>query len=334
MLPRIAITIGDPAGIGPEIVVKALLQPAVREVCRPVAVGSRLMLEDAALFCGRTLSVTAFDRDRQEDGSVEVADLENVDPSGIKRGIVSAAAGHAAYGAIERAARMALAGEVDAISTAPINKEAISSAGYGNVGHTELLAHLCGVPSDSVAMMLASSRLRVVHVTTHVPMVRAIELLTVDRISTTARLAAVATRQIIRREPRVAIAGLNSHAGEHGLFGHEEQKVIEPAIDRLRSEGLDVVGPVSPDTVFLFAVQGRYDVVVAMYHDQGHIPSKLLGFDDTVNVTLGLPIIRTSVDHGTAFDIAGKCQANEANLVAAISLASSMAGAVHAQASS
>jgi 4-hydroxythreonine-4-phosphate dehydrogenase len=209
--------------------------------------------------------------------------------------------------------------------TAPLNKEALSEAGWIGVGHTELLARFAGVPDKSVAMMLASNRLRVVHVSTHVSLRRAIELATAERIVTTARLAGATARDIVGREPHLAVAGLNPHAGEHGLFGTEEQEHIEPAIEQLRAEGWQVSGPVSPDTVFLRAANGDFDAVVAMYHDQGHIPSKFAGFDDTVNVTLGLPIVRTSVDHGTAYDIAGTGAANEANMLAAIELAARMA---------
>ena len=182
-----------------------------------------------------------------------------------------------------------------------------------------------GVPDKNVAMMLASNRLRVVHVSTHVSLRRAIELVTPERIMTATRLAGEAARDIVGRDPHIAVAGLNPHAGEHGLFGSEEGELIEPAIEQLRAEGWHVTGPVSPDTVFLRAAAGDFDAVIAMYHDQGHIPSKFAGFDDTVNVTLGLPIVRTSVDHGTAYDIAGTGKANEANMLAAIELAAQMA---------
>jgi 4-hydroxythreonine-4-phosphate dehydrogenase len=219
--------------------------------------------------------------------------------------------GRAAYEYLERATQLALDGQVGGIVTAPLNKEALSEAGWVGVGHTELLARFAGVPEKSVAMMLASNRLRVVHVSTHVSLRKAIEMVTPERIVTTA--------------PHLAVAGLNPHAGEHGLFGSEEQDQIEPAIEQLRAEGWQVSGPLSPDTVFLRASMGDFDAVIAMYHDQGHIPSKFAGFDDTVNVTLGLPIVRTSVDHGTAYDIAGTGKANEANLLAAIALAAQMA---------
>jgi 4-hydroxythreonine-4-phosphate dehydrogenase len=316
---------GDPAGVGPEIIAKALGQATVRTSCRPVVVGIRAVIEDAARVCGLTIRLVPLGQVGDDPEAVEIVDLPEVDPRNLPRATVSIEGGRAAYAAIEAATKLALAGKVDAIATAPINKEAINAAGFGAVGHTELLAHLCGVPTGSVAMMLASSRLRVVHVTTHVSMVRAVELLTIERIAAVVRLAVDATRRIVDHEPTVAVAGLNPHAGEHGLFGSEELEVIGPAVAKLRDEGLDVVGPVPPDTVFLSAVQGKFDVVIAMYHDQGHIPSKLIGFDDTVNVTLGLPIIRTSVDHGTAFDIAWTGQANERNMVEALRVAATMA---------
>jgi 4-hydroxythreonine-4-phosphate dehydrogenase len=278
-------------------------------------IGEKRTIEAALRITGSSLTI----------GDIDLVDLKNIDIEQHGRGRNSAEVGRAAYEYLERATEMALKDEVGAIVTAPLNKEALSEAGWVGVGHTELLARFAGVPEKSVAMMLASNRLRVVHVSTHVSLRRAIELATTDRIVTTARLAGTTARDIVGREPHLAIAGLNPHAGEHGLFGTEEQEQIEPAIDQLRGEGWQVSGPVSPDTVFLRAANGDFDAVVAMYHDQGHIPSKFAGFDDTVNVTLGLPIVRTSVDHGTAYDIAGTGKANEANMLAAIELAAQMA---------
>jgi 4-hydroxythreonine-4-phosphate dehydrogenase len=313
--PVLAITMGDPGGIGPEIIAKALEHPEVRERCRPLVIGEARAMADALRVTGS----------RQTIDDLDLVDLANIDIERHGRGRVSAEVGRAAYEYLEHATRLALDGKVGAIVTAPLNKEALSEAGWVGVGHTELLARFAGVPDKSVAMMLASNRLRVVHVSTHVSLRRAIELVTPERIVTTARLAGETARDIVGREPHLAIAGLNPHAGEHGLFGSEEQEQIEPAIESLRAEGWRVSGPVSPDTVFLRAAGGDFDAVVAMYHDQGHIPSKFAGFDDTVNVTLGLPIVRTSVDHGTAYDIAGTGKANEANMLAAIELAAQMA---------
>lgn len=329
--PILAITMGDPGGVGPEIIAKALAHPDVYDRARPLVVGERRALEAAISITGRPLEVRTWDApDASSDlgtrpGTIDLVDLANIDIERVGRGHVSPDVGKAAYDYLERATTYALQDSVGAVVTAPLNKEALSAAGWVGVGHTELLARFAGVPDKSVAMMLASNRLRVVHVSTHVSLRRAIEMVTVDRIMTTAELAAKTARDIVGRPPHLAIAGLNPHAGEHGLFGSEEDEVIQPAVERLRAAGWHVTGPVSPDTVFLRAANGDFDAVVAMYHDQGHIPSKFAGFDDTVNVTLGLPIIRTSVDHGTAYDIVGTGKANEANLLAAISLAAQMA---------
>jgi 4-phospho-D-threonate 3-dehydrogenase / 4-phospho-D-erythronate 3-dehydrogenase len=326
--PILAITMGDPGGIGPEIIAKALGHADVFSRCRPVVIGELGVMAAAVRIVGSTLRVRAVEHPYlagSDATCVDVLDLHNIDIDRVGRGKVSAEVGRAAYDYLERATQLALTDEVGAIVTAPLNKEALAEAGWVGVGHTELLARFARVPDKSVAMMLASNRLRVVHVSTHVSLRRAIELVTPERIVTTARLAATTARDIVGREPHLAIAGLNPHAGEHGLFGSEEQEFIEPAIALLRAEGVRVSGPISPDTVFLRAAAGEFDAVVAMYHDQGHIPSKFAGFDDTVNVTLGLPIIRTSVDHGTAYDIAGTGTANEANMLAAIDLAAQMA---------
>ena len=326
--PVLAITMGDPGGIGPEIIAKALAHAEVYDESRPLVIGERRAMEAAVRITGRPLEVRSVEGPAEagdHPGTIDLIDLHNIDIERLGRGRVSAEVGRAAYEYLERATALALEGAVGAIVTAPLNKEALSEAGWVGVGHTELLARFAGVPDKSVAMMLASHRLRVVHVSTHVSLRRAIELVAANRIVTTTRLAGETARDIVGRDPHLAVAGLNPHAGEHGLFGSEEQEHIEPAIERLRAEGWHVSGPVSPDTVFLRATAGDYDVVIAMYHDQGHIPSKFAGFDDTVNVTLGLPIVRTSVDHGTAYDIAGTGKANEANLLAAIDLAGQMA---------
>ena len=328
--PILAITMGDPGGIGPEIIAKALAHADVYERSRPLVIGERRAIEAAVRITGGPLEVRQVDDPASDDvgahpGTIDLLDLANIDIERLGRARVCPEVGRAAYEYLERATQLALGGQVGAIVTAPLNKEALSEAGWVGVGHTELLAQFAGVPDKNVAMMLASNRLRVVHVSTHVSLRRAIELVTPERIVTTARLAGETARDIVGREPHIAVAGLNPHAGEHGLFGSEESEHIEPAISQLRSEGWTVSGPVSPDTVFLRAAAGDYDAVIAMYHDQGHIPSKFAGFDDTVNVTLGLPIVRTSVDHGTAYDIAGTGKANEANMLAAIDLAAQMA---------
>ena len=326
--PILAITLGDPGGIGPEIIAKALAHASVYEQARPLVVGERRALEAAIRITSTPLEVRTVEAPSdagERPGIVDLVDLANIDIEHVGRGHVCAEVGKAGYEYVERATRYALADEVGAVVTPPLNKEALSEAGWVGVGHTELLARFSGVPDQNVAMMLASNRLRVVHVSTHVSLRRAIEMVQPERIVTAARLAGDAARDIVGHDPHLAIAGLNPHAGEHGLFGSEEEEFIEPAITRLRDEGWHVSGPVSPDTVFLRAAAGDFDAVVAMYHDQGHIPSKFAGFDDTVNVTLGLPIVRTSVDHGTAYDIVGTGKANEANLLDAITLAAQMA---------
>jgi 4-hydroxythreonine-4-phosphate dehydrogenase len=326
--PLLAITMGDPGGVGPEIIAKALTHATVFEHSRPLVIGERRTLDAAIRITSAALTTRVVEDPNEalgEPGVLDLIDLRNIDIEAIGRARVCAEVGKAAYEYVETATRLALDGVAGAVVTPPLNKEALSEAGWVGIGHTELLARFAGVPDKSVAMMLASNRLRVVHVSTHVSLRRAIELVTVERILTTARLAGETARDIVGHDPHLAIAGLNPHAGEHGLFGSEEQETIEPAIEQLRAEGWHVTGPVAPDTVFLRAANGDFDAVVAMYHDQGHIPSKFAGFDDTVNVTLGLPIVRTSVDHGTAYDIAGTGTANEANLLAAIDLAAQMA---------
>jgi 4-phospho-D-threonate 3-dehydrogenase / 4-phospho-D-erythronate 3-dehydrogenase len=326
--PLLAITMGDPGGIGPEIIAKALGHAEVYEQSRPVVIGEGRAMDAAVRITGGPLEVrplASLEDAGSHPATIDLIDLANIDIEQVGRARVCPEVGRAAYEYLERATSLALANEVGAIVTAPLNKEALSEAGWVGVGHTELLARFAGVPDKSVAMMLASNRLRVVHVSTHVSLRRAIEMVTPERIVTAARLAGESARDIVGREPHIAVAGLNPHAGEHGLFGSEESEFIEPAISQLQAEGWNVTGPVSPDTVFLRAAAGDFDAVIAMYHDQGHIPSKFAGFDDTVNVTLGLPIVRTSVDHGTAYDIAGTGRANEANMLAAIALAAQMA---------
>jgi len=285
-LPRIAITVGDPAGIGPEIVASARVDPRVTEVCEPVVYGP--------------------------------ADLKRFRP-----GQLSAAAGRAAYDAIVAAVNDAKAGRVDAVATAPVNKQAFALAGLPWRGHTDLLAHLTGAPS--VAMMFYAAALRVVLATIHVPLAEVPRLLTRAALEQVIRLTAREMPRFGFPHPRLAVAGLNPHAGEQGVLGSEERDVFEPAIARCQTDGIDVAGPFPADTLFVRASRGEFDVVIASYHDQGLIPIKLLAFGKAVNVTLGLPIIRTSVDHGTAFDIAGKGIADHSSLVEAICLAARLA---------
>jgi 4-hydroxythreonine-4-phosphate dehydrogenase len=287
-LPRVAITIGDPAGIGPEIAAKAAADPRVLEVCTPV-------------LYGRIYS------------------------PGVVAGTLSAEAGRTAYGAIVAAVEDAMAGEVDAVATAPINKEAFALAGLPWRGHTDLLAHLTG--AASVAMMFHADALRVVLATIHEPLASVPRLLTREVVERVIRLAARELPRFGFSQPRLGMCGLNPHAGEGGVLGDEEQRVIEPAIAACAGDGIRVAGPYPADTLFVRASRGEFDAVIACYHDQGLIPVKLLAFGKAVNVTLGLPIIRTSVDHGTAFDIAGKNKADPGSMVEAVMLAARLASA-------
>lgn len=313
---------GDPYGIGPEIIVKALTHKEIWEACQPVIVGTASIVEQASSIVGAEVLCPVVEPET-------VLELE------LRRfGVISAAAGKAGYAYIEKAVSLALAGDVDAVATAPIHKEALNQAGYAFAGHTEILAALTNTPS--VSMMLVHGRMRVAHVTTHIALKDVPGRITTARVVKVIELFDQALRDLGCETPRIAVAGLNPHSGEGGLFGREEIEIIGPAIGEAVERGYRVDGPVPPDTVFVKMLAGQYDGVVAMYHDQGHIPVKLMGFAvdassgrlqnvEGVNVTLGLPIIRTSVDHGTAFDIAGTGKANEQSMVDAILMAATMA---------
>jgi 4-hydroxythreonine-4-phosphate dehydrogenase len=326
--PRLAITSGDPAGIGPEVVLKALGHPDVYQRCRPLVIGDRRILDRAARWLDRDLELEIVAD--PADGSyrfprVTLLDLHNAPPEACPVGEETAAAGRAAVKYVFRACDLAVAGAVDAVVTAPLNKAAMHLAGFDYAGHTELLTERTG--AQKVSMLLIGPNLRIVHVSTHVALAEAIARVTPQRVEEVIQIAHDACRALGIARPRIGVAGLNPHASEGGLFGDEEARRIVPAIVAARARGLDVSDPQPPDTVFLRATQGAYDVVVAQYHDQGHIPMKLLAFDSGVNVSYGLPIIRTSVDHGTAFDIAGKGIARESSLLAAIDVAVQMARA-------
>ena len=284
--PRIAITTGDPAGIGPEIAAAAAVDSRVLDACEPIVYGA--------------------------------PDLHR-----FPAGVLSAEAGRAAYETIVRAVNDALRKQIDAVATAPVNKEAFRLAGLPWHGHTDLLAHL--TDASPVAMMFQSPALRVVLATVHIPLAEVPRVLTQPGLEATIDLTARELPRYGVASPRIAVAGLNPHAGEHGLFGHEEEAVMAPAIAACRGRGVNVSGPFPADTIFLRAHRGEFDVVIACYHDQGLIPVKLLAFGEAINVTLGLPIIRTSVDHGTAFDIAGKGVANPESMIAAVLLAARLA---------
>jgi 4-hydroxythreonine-4-phosphate dehydrogenase len=310
--PSVAITIGDPAGVGPEVTVKALSDPEVASLARWIVVGSRAVTEDAArqFQCELPRSVLWEDIGEPRPGEFEI-------------GNVSAKCGAAAVKAIQRAAEMCLDGRADAMTTAPVNKEAVALSGVPFTGHTEYIAQATGATESR--MLLVNERLAVVHVTTHVALRKACEA-TEQRVLRTLELGHEAMVRMGRGEQQIAVCGLNPHAGEHGMFGAEEQQVVEPAIAAARVKGIPCSGPYPADTIFLRASNGEFGMVVAMYHDQGHIPMKLLDFSSTVNVSLGLPIIRTSVDHGTAMDIAGRGVADPNNMKAALKLAARMAG--------
>jgi 4-phospho-D-threonate 3-dehydrogenase / 4-phospho-D-erythronate 3-dehydrogenase len=325
MKPILGITMGDPAGIGPEVVTKALAHPEIRENCRPVVIGDARAIEKALVLTGVPLHLHTV-TDPQECGRsdcIDVIDLANI-PADLPIGRVDAQAGKAAYEYVARAVAYAMNGTIRAIVTAPLNKEALNLAGYHFPGHTEILAHLSGVQHYS--MMLVGPALRVIHVTTHVSLRHACDLIRKERVLRVIRLADSALRQMGIVEPRIGVAGLNPHAGENGLLGEEDAAEIEPAIQEARTSGLAVTGPLPADTIFHRAVsRGEFDIVVVMYHDQGHIPLKTLDFEGGVNVTVGLPFIRTSVDHGTAFDIAGKGLADSRSMREALLLAARMA---------
>ena len=341
--PLVAITMGDPAGVGPEIAVKALADDRVYEVCRPLLVGSAEVFAEAARIVGRAVRVAQFTHAAAAHWgaeSVNVAESEAA-PLVVPRGEVSAAAGAAGYHAIARAVELAQAGTAAATVTGPIHKEALNLAGYRFAGQTEIYAHLTG--TRDYAMLLMAGALRVVHVSTHVSLREACERVTRQRVETVIRLAHEAGRRLGIAAPRIGVAGLNPHAGDGGLFGSEERTQIVPAIEAARAAGMVVEGPLPADTLFPKANGGYYDLVVAMYHDQGHIPLKVVGFTwdnaagawsavDGVNVTLGIPVIRVSVDHGTAFDVAGTGTASEASMIQAILCAARMADTAQAAA--
>ena len=333
MKPIVGITMGDPAGIGPEIIAKALSKADIYSTCSPLVVGDGRVMEDAVKIARVDLKVVPVN-DIQEalfrPGSMDVYDLKNIDLEKIPFGKVDATCGKAAGEYIEIAVRMALEKKIAAIVTAPINKASFDLGGYGKRyrGHTEMLAALTS--TEKAFMMLASGNLRVIHVTTHVSMRKAVDLIKTDRVYHTIHRAFQACRELGIPSPKIGVAGLNAHCGEGGIMGDEEVEEIIPAIERAKADGLDVAGPIPGDTVFPRGRAGTFDIIVAMYHDQGHIPVKLMGFNwdgETwssvcgVNITIGLPIIRTSVDHGTAFGKAGKGLADEGSLVEAVEYA-------------
>lgn len=321
-LPVVGITVGDPAGIGPEIVLKALKDARIYEICRPVLIGElkNLKITNSALGIGSRLTKYS-EETALEPAAVEVYDLANIDTE-IVFGEESEVTGRASAEFIETAVRLWQVGTIDAIATAPISKNALKMARYAYPGHTEFLAAL--TDTKDFAMSFFAEKLRVVLLSTHVSLRNAIELVTTDSLVNLIRFSNRELPKLIGKIPKIAVAGINPHASEGGMFGDEEGQQIVPAIQQCLSEGIDVSGPFSPDTIFLRGFRGEFDLVVACYHDQATIAVKSLSFGASVNVTLGLPLIRTSVDHGTAFDIAGKGVAEESSMSAAIKLAAEL----------
>ena len=337
MKPIICITMGDPAGIGSEIISKALNNSDVYSKCNPFVIGDKQAIMDAVRVSKLETNINVIDKTEKAEfkhGTIDVYDLNNIDMSKMAYGKVDVDCGRAAGEYIEKAVELAMDRSVDAIVTGPINKESFDLAGYGKKyrGHTEMLSSLTNTPD--VAMVLAHGHLRVIHVTTHVSLRKAIGLIKTERIYKTIIIAVEACRQLGITSPKIAVAGLNPHCGDGGIMGDEEIKEIIPAIEKAKSDGVNVDGPIPPDTIFPKGRSGTYDIIVAMYHDQGHIPLKFHGFEwngekwtsvGGVNITFGLPVIRTSVDHGTAFGKAGKGISDEKSLLDAIDYAITIA---------
>jgi len=334
--PTIGITMGDAAGIGPEIIVKILSVGQCYRKCNPIVIGDSRVLESIRELLDLETAINPVHNVDEADfiaGVIDVLDLHNLKPADYQFGRISREAGRASIEYIEKAVELAVEGTVDAITTAPISKEAIDKAGYRYSGHTEILAKLTG--TRRYAMMLIAEPLKVVHVTTHIPLGKVAEQITKSRVLETIELANQAMRTLGNNHPRIGVSGLNPHSSDGGLFGNEEEKQITPAVEEAGRKGIDVEGPIPADTLFPKTASGIFDIAVAMYHDQGHIPVKLIGLKwdqrnktcvrvGGVNITIGLPIIRTSVDHGTAFDIAGKGIANTDSLRQAIEIAVKM----------
>lgn len=330
--PVVAITMGDPASIGPEIVAKALKNPELYTACRPLVIGDSRVLERALGTTGLGLRIHPVPEPaagRYGHGFIDLIDLQNVELRTLAWGQVQAQAGRAAFAYVRRATELALAGAVHAVATAPLHKEALKAAGIPQIGHTEIFGELTGVPEPLTLFEVKG--LRIFFLTRHVSLARAIALVTRERTLDYLRRCAAALGQLGIHRPRIAVAALNPHGGEHGLFGDEEERELVPAVAAARAEGLDVHGPLPADSVFWHAAEGRFDAVLSLYHDQGHIAAKMYDFERTVSLTLGLPFLRTSVDHGTAFDIAGRGVASSVSMEEAIRVAARYAAAVRRQ---
>jgi 4-hydroxythreonine-4-phosphate dehydrogenase len=320
--PVIGIPLGDPAGVGPEIVVKALKDRNIYERSRPVVIGDKNVVTQALAFCSLKSNVNVVNSPADgvfENGTIDLVDLNNVDINQLKIGEVQAAGGRAAFEFIKRSVELAMSGSVDAIATTPINKKSLKAASVPFIGHTEILAGLTGT-KDPLTMFEVRN-MRVFFLSRHVSLRKACDMVTKERILDYIERCTAALERLGIMEGTMAVAGLNPHSGEHGLFGDEEVNEVEPAVKEAQARGFSVVGPVSADSVFHLALQGRYNSVLSLYHDQGHIATKTLDFERTIAITNGLPFLRTSVDHGTAFDIAGTGKASEVSMTEAILLA-------------
>ena len=324
--PAIASTMGDPCGIGPEVVVKAMADPRVYATCRPLVVGNVYAMEQAVSLTGLRVKINEVEDSAtsgQEPGVIDVVDIHNLNPEDITIGEISPTCGKAAMEWVTKAGELAIAGVVDALATAPLNKEAASLAGYKSIGHMELLQELS--KSKLVATMLMAKNLRVVHLSTHRSLSLACELVKKDRILDYLKLTHDSFVTYGFKIPKIGVAALNPHGSDGGLMGDEEASEIAPAVEAARSEGIEAIGPIPADVIFHQAIQGQYDAVLCMYHDQGHIPVKVYGFEESITANLGLPFVRTSVDHGTAFDIAGKGVASHESMLESIRLAVALA---------
>ena len=324
--PAIAITMGDPCGIGPEVVVKALADPRVYSSCRPLVVGNSYAIRQAIKLAGLSLQVKEVGDPAaagQDPDVIDLVDIHNLNPEDITVGQISPACGKAAMEWVTKAGELAMAGAVEGLATAPLNKEAASLAGYESIGHMELLQKLTG--AGTVATMLMAKNLRVIHLTTHRSLRLACDYVKKERILEFLQLTHDSFVQWGFPQPAIGVAALNPHGSDGGLLGSEEAEEIAPAVAEAQERGIAAVGPVPADVVFHQAIQGRYDAVLAMFHDQGHIPVKVYGFEDSITANLGLPFVRTSVDHGTAFDIAGQGIASHTSMLEAIRLAVALA---------
>lgn len=322
MKPLIAIPMGDPAGIGPEIVVKSITKEEIFKAARCVVIGDKKIIEDAVQFSNANLKVNIIQRPEEgiyEEGVLNLIDLSNVDQKEFKIGQINGMCGKAAYEYIAKSIELANAGEVAAVATTPINKESLRAGNVNFIGHTEIFGALTGT-KDPLTMFEVHG-MRVFFLTRHVPLRHVCDLVTKDRIKDYVKRCKEVLTKLGVTDGTMAVAGLNPHCGEHGLFGNEEVEYVTPAVEELKAEGYDVAGPIGADSVFHMALQGRFNSVLSLYHDQGHIATKTLDFERTIAITGGMPILRTSVDHGTAMDIAGKGIASEVSMVEAILLA-------------